>query len=197
MNLNPSPVFLALFAMAVIPAVVSALVRSSDRKRPPSTVVGDEASGVLFTVRARPWNHLVFRILGIVFVVVGVLFVLATLTVLDDPDAIGMLLTGVGIGLGGILFLYLGVGQERRRVEGYDTRLLVTPMFRAAHTVEPGDIARIRPTTNRFGGLDVKVTGRRGVVTVLAIDAAYPELCAWLEQRAPGPWNEFVQAFAR
>jgi hypothetical protein len=196
-NFNPSPVFLAMAAMVAIPAVVTALVRQSDRKRPPSAVVGDEAYGVLFTVRARRWNYLLLRIIGIVFIVVGGFFLLAALALLDDPDATGMLLGGLGIGLFGLLFVYLGVGQKRRRVEAYDSQLVVTPMFRAARTVDPAAIKHIRPTTNRFGGLDVKVHGQRGVISVLSIDAAYPEFCAWLEQRAPAQWGAFVQVFAR
>lgn len=197
MTLNLSPVLIALIAMIAIPAAVSALVRRSDRKRPPSTVVGDEAHGVLFTVRARRWNYLLLRIIGIVFIVVGGFFFLATLTLLDDPDAIGMLITAVAMVLFGILFVYLGVGQKRRRVEAYDDQLIVTPMFRAAGAVGPGAITRISPTTNRFGGLDIRAKGRRGVISVLAIDAAYPELCAWLEQRAPAQWGEFVRVFRR
>ncbi len=189
MTLNLSPVLIALIAMIAIPAAVSALVRRSDRKRPPSTVVGDEAYGVLFTVRARRWNYLLLRIIGIVFIVVGGFFFLATLTLLDDPDAIGMLITAVAMVLFGILFVYLGVGQKRRRVEAYDSQLVVTPMFRAARTVDPTAIKHIRPTTNRFGGLDIKVNGQRGVISVISIDAAYPELCAWLEQRAPAQWK--------
>ncbi|ROR37058.1 MULTISPECIES: hypothetical protein [unclassified Curtobacterium] len=197
MTLNLSPVLIALIAMIAIPAAVSALVRRSDRKRPPSTVVGDEAYGVLFTVRARRWNYLLLRIIGIVFIVVGGFFFLATLTLLDDPDAIGMLITAVAMVLFGILFVYLGVGQKRRRVEAYDSQLVVTPMFRAARTIDPTAIKHIRPTTNRFGGLDIKVNGQRGVISVISIDAAYPELCAWLEQRAPAQWNDFVRVFGR
>ncbi|ROP72226.1 hypothetical protein [Curtobacterium sp. PhB115] len=197
MTITLSSVIIALLAMITIPAAVSALVRRSDRKRPPSTVVGDEAYGVLFTVRSRRWNYLMFRVLGIVFIVVGGFFFLVTLGVLDDPDALGMLLAGVGICLFGILFVYIGVGQKRRRVEAYDAQLLVTPMFRAPRAVGPGAITSIRPTTNRFGGLDIKSKGQRGVITVLAIDAAYPELCAWLEERAPGPWSEFARVFVR
>jgi hypothetical protein len=41
------------------------------------------------------------------------------------------------------------------------------------------------------------VNGQRGVISVISIDAAYPELCAWLEQRAPAQWNEFVRVFGR
>ncbi|MCA5922805.1 hypothetical protein [Curtobacterium oceanosedimentum] len=197
MNINLSPVVIAVAAMIAIPAAVSALVRQSDRKRPPSTVVGDEAHGVLFTVRARRWNYLLLRIVGIVVIVVGGFFFLITLTLLDDPDAIGMLIAAVGMVLFGLLFVYLGVGQKRRRIEAYDSQLVVTPMFRAARTVDPAAINRIRPTTNRFGGLDIKVHGQRGVITVMAIDAVYPEFCAWLEQRAPAQWGEFVRVFGR
>ncbi len=197
MNINLSPVVIAVAAMIAIPAVVSALVRQSDRKRPPSTVVGDEAHGVLFTVRARRWNYLLLRIVGIALLVVGGFFFLITLTLLDDPDAIGMLIAAVGMVLFGLLFVYLGVGQKRRRIEAYDSQLVVTPMFRAARTVDPSSIMHIRPTTNRFGGLDIKEYGRRGVITVMAIDAAYPEFCAWLEQRAPAQWGEFVRVFGR
>jgi hypothetical protein len=64
-------------------------------------------------------------------------------------------------------------------------------------TVDPSAIKHIRPTTNRFGGLDIKVNGQRGVISVLEIDAAYPELCAWLEQHAPQQWGEFVRVFGR
>ncbi|TCL86406.1 hypothetical protein EDF31_104303 [Curtobacterium sp. PhB142] len=41
------------------------------------------------------------------------------------------------------------------------------------------------------------MNGQGGVISVISIDAAYPELCAWLEQRAPTQWNEFVRVFGR
>ncbi len=56
------------------------------------------------------------------------------------------------------------------------------------------NVAEPRRTTP---SLDIKVNGQGGVISVISIDAAYPELCAWLEQRAPTQWNEFVRVFGR
>ncbi len=197
MNTTIPSVAIAMAAMVAIPAAVTALVRRGDRRRPPSTLVGDEAPGALFTVRARRWHPVLLRVFGIVFLVLGALLMLLSLAMSGDPEAAGPLLFGTAAGLFGVLFLLLGNGIARRRIEGHDDRLVVTPMFRATQEVGPGAISRIRPTTNRFGGLDMKAKGYPGTITVLATDAAYPYLCAWLDLRAPGPWGEFVRSTTR
>lgn len=192
-----SSALVAVLVMIAVPAVVTALVRRADRKRPPSALVGDEAPGALFTVRSRRWQILLFRIVGIVFVVIGGLVFLVGLATLGDPDTRSALFVGFGIVLFGILFLLIAMGVRRRRVEVFDGHLLVTPWFRAPYAVRAAEIRRLRPSTNRLGGLDIRTAARRGTVTVTAVDPGYPEFCDWLAGRAPDLWNEFVTVYGR
>lgn len=188
-----SPPLFALLAMIAVPAIVTALIRRRDRVRPPRSERGVPA-GALFVVHGRRWVHVMFRVLGIVFAVVGGLMFLSGFTVIGDPDAIGMFIAGFCIAfIGGVGFLLLAVGMKRRCIEAYDGHLLVVPMFRAVLTVRPDDIKRFSPSTNRMGGIDIKLHGRFSVVPVIAIDVGYPDLCAWLARSAPAQWNEFVR----
>lgn len=188
-----SPALFALLVMIAVLAIVTALIRRHDRVRPPWSERGVPA-GALFVVHGRLWTHVMIRVFGIVFVVVGGLMFLSGFTVIGNPDSIGMFIAGFCIAfIGGVGFLLLTVGMKRRCTEAYDGHLLVVPMFRAVLTVRPDDIKRFSPSMNRMGGIDIKLHDRFSVVPVIAIDVRYPDLCAWLARSAPAQWNEFVR----
>jgi len=190
-----SPPLFALLVMIAVPAIVTALIRKHDQVRPPRSERG-VPSGALFVVHGRRWTHVMFRVLGIVFAVVGGLLFFSGFAVLGEPDATGLFIAGFCIAfLGGVGFLLLAVGMKRRCIEAYDGHLLVVPMFRAVLTVRPEDVKRLSPSMNRMGGIDIKLHGRFSVVPVISIDIGYAELCAWLERSAPAQWNEFVRAY--
>ncbi|MFJ3032787.1 hypothetical protein ACIPC2_00110 [Curtobacterium pusillum] len=189
-----SPPVLALMIMIAIPAIATALIRRHDSARPPRSERGVPA-GALFVVHGRRWTHVMIRVFGIVFIVVGGVIFLTGFAELPDAGAVFTFALGFIVAVFGIGFVLLAVGMKRRCVEAYDGYLLVVPMFRAVLTVRPEDIKRIRPSLNRMGGLDIKVHGRFSVFSVISIDHGYPEFCGWLERSAPEQWGEFARVF--
>lgn len=195
MPIHISPPLFAVLVMIAVPAIVTTLIRKHDQARPPRSERG-VPSGALFVVHGRRRAHVMFRLLGIVFAVVGGVMFLSGFAVIGEPDATELFIAGFCIAfIGGVGFLLLAVGMKRRCIEAYDGHLLVVPMFRAVLTVRPEDIKRFSPSMNRMGGVDIKLHGRFSVVPVISIDFGYAELCGWLERSAPVQWSEFVRAY--
>lgn len=177
----------AFLAALVIPVVVSAAVRRGDRRRSARGVVPDAATGVLFTVRPRRWQHVVLRVVGILFVVVGALMALVSVVDADDMDSPGPLIAAVVILLGGGGFVLLANSMRRTAIDALPDRLRVRVGFRPERTVLLTDIASISPLMNAYGGLQAKDASGHRLFSTTGLAQGYGTLEQYLQERAPLP----------
>lgn len=78
--------------------------------------MGDMAdTGALFAVKNRRWQSVLFRVVGIVFLVVGGLFTLVAVVESEQMDGPGPLIAMAGITVAGALFVLLAIGTVGSR----------------------------------------------------------------------------------
>lgn len=178
------PVLVAVLLSIVIPVIVGAAGRRIDRnghagvRRNPDT----EA---LFTVTNRRWQSVLFRALGIAFLVIGGLSTLVSIVESEEMDGPGPLISAAGIAVAGALLVVLAIGIRRFRVDAFDNHLTVRPWFRATRIVALTEIGSIRRALHSFGGIDVKDVNGRALFTATKISISYDNIVAYLHQRFP------------
>lgn len=196
MSLIVFPAIVAFVLLAAIPAAVGAVIRRRDRHNP-SAAVADRAAGALFVVKNRAWQAILLRVVGIVLLVSGGLFTLISVADADDLEGPGPLIAAACMTVAGVVFVVLAIGVGRFRVDAFDDRLVVHPLFGSVRLVGPTDIGEIRPTTNRFGGVDVRGLDRRILFTATTISVGYRDLVPYLEERTPTQWTTFTTTYGR
>lgn len=182
------PAAVAALLSLVIPAIVGAAVRRSDRNgraaaRPNTDT--DTDTGALFVVKNRRWQSVLFRVLGIVFLVIGGFFTLVSVVESEQMDGPGPLVAGTGITVAGALFVILAMGVRRFQVEAFDNHLTVRPWFRATRVVGLTDIGSVSPSLNQYGGIDVRDVNGRMLFTATRISVGYADIVAFLQERIP------------
>ncbi len=174
----------AVLLSTVLPAIVGAAVRRSDRKG--GAADGPTAdTGALFVVMNRRWQSVLFRVLGIVFLMIGGFFTLVAVVESEQMDGPGPLISGAGITVAGALFVVLAMGIRRFRVEAFDKHLIIHPWFRATRVVAVTEIGSVRPSLNRYGGIDVRDVNGRMLFTATTISIGYDDVVAYLQERFP------------
>jgi hypothetical protein len=189
-------VTIAFVAAAVIPVVVTSAIRRGDRKRKHQRVLAGAAPDALFTVRPRRWQRVILRTIGILVAVVGGVLLLAAVTATDEPDALPMGIAGaVGL-LAGVAFVLLAGALARTRIDALPDRLVVRKGFRAEREVHHTAIASVRPWTGPYGGIQARDANGAVLFDTVSIAIGYPDLEAWLAQRAPWAWSAYAGAGA-
>jgi hypothetical protein len=194
MGITIISVTIAFVAAAVIPVVVTSAIRRGDRKRKHQRVLAGAAPDALFTVRPRRWQRVILRTIGILVAVVGGVLLLAAVTATDEPDALPMGIAGaVGL-LAGVSFVLLAGALARTRIDALPDRLVVRKGFRAEREVHHTAIASIRPWTGPYGGIQARDSSNAVLFDTVSIAIGYPDLEAWLAQRAPWAWFAYAGA---
>lgn len=178
------PVVVTVLLSSVIPVIVGGAVRRGDRSGR-GTARPDADTGALFVVRNRRWQAALFRVLGIVLLVVGGFFTIVSVARTEELEGPGPLVGATGITVAGAVFVVLAMGIHRFRVEAFDDHLTVRPWFRATRVVALTDIGSVRPAPNALGGVDVRDVGGRMLFTATRISIGYTDLVAFLQQSTP------------
>jgi hypothetical protein len=181
-------VTIAFVAAAVIPVVVTSAIRRRDRKRKHQRVLAGAAPDALFTVRPRRWQRVILRTIGILVAVVGGVLLLAAVTATDEPDALPVGIVGAVALLAGVAFVLLAGALARTRIDALPDRLVVRKGFRPEREVHHTAIASIRPWTGPYGGIQARDSTGTVLFDTVSIAIGYPDLEAWLAQRAPWAW---------
>ncbi|PPB48682.1 hypothetical protein C4K88_13240 [Arthrobacter pityocampae] len=174
----------AVLLSILIPAIVGAAVRRGDRNGRAATGPTTD-TGALFVVTNRRWQSVLFRVVGIVFLVIGGFFTLVAVVESEQMDGPGPLITGAGITVAGVLFVVLAMGIRRFRVEAFGNHLTVRPWFRATRVVAVTEIGSVRPSLNQYGGIDVRDVNGRMLFTATTISIGYHDIAAYLQERLP------------
>ncbi|WP_459344307.1 hypothetical protein [Arthrobacter sp. MDT3-44] len=182
MSLFAFPVVVAVLLSVVIPMIVGAAVRRSDRNGC-GTARPNPDTGALFIVTNRRWQSVLFRVLGIAFLVIGGLFTLVSSVESETMDGPGPLISAAAIMVAGSLFVVLAMGIRRFRVDAFDKHLTVRPWFRAPRVVALTDIGSTGPSLNQFGGIAVKDANGRTLFTATKISIGYDNIVAYLQER--------------
>ena len=177
-------VLTAVLLSLLIPATVGAAVRRGDRNGR-ATARPDADTGALFVVRNRRWQSILFRVVGIVFVVTGGLLMTVGIVESEQMEWRGPFIGGVGIAMAGTLFILLSLGIRRFRVGVFDAHLTVRPWFRASRVVRLTEIGSVRPSPNQYGGIDVRDVSGRKLFTATTITIGYHDIVAYLQERLP------------
>jgi hypothetical protein len=184
MSLIAFPVVVAVLLSIVIPAIVGAAVRRGDRNG--RAVARPNAdTGALVVVKNRRWQSVLFRVLGIVFLVAGGFFTLVSVVESEEMDGPGPLISAAGITVAGALFVVLAMGIRRFQVDAFDNHLTVRPWFRATRVIALTEIGSVRPSLNRYGGVDVRDVNGRMLFTATTISIGYDDIVAYLQERFP------------
>jgi hypothetical protein len=194
MGITITSVTIAFVIAAVVPVVVTSAIRRGDRKRKHQRVLAGAAPDALFTVRPRRWQRVVLRTIGILVIVVGGVLLLAGVTATDEPDALPVGITGGVALLAGVAFVLLAGALARTRIDALPDRLVVRKGFRAEREVHHTVIASIRPWTGPYGGIQARDTNGAVLFDTVSIAIGYPDLEAWLAERAPWAWIAYAGA---
>ena len=142
-------------------------------------------TGALFSVMNRRWQSVLFRALGIVFLVIGGFFTLVAVVESEQMDGPGPLIAMAGITVAGALLVVFAMGIRRFRVDAFDSHLTVRPWFRATRVVALTEVGSVRPALNNFGGIDVRDVNGRMLFTATRISSGYDDIVAYLQERSP------------
>jgi len=194
MGTTITSVTIAFVIAAVVPVVVTSAIRRGDRKRKHQRVLAGAAPDALFTVRPRRWQRVILRTIGILLAVVGAVLLLAGVTSTDEPDALPVGITGGFALLAGVAFVLLAGALARTRIDALPDRLIVRKGFRAEREVHHTAIASIRPWTGPYGGIQARDPNGAVLFDTVSIAIGYPDLEAWLAQRAPWAWIAYAGA---
>ena len=186
MSLIAFTVLMAVLLSILIPAIVGTAIRRGDRNgRAVARATADTRA--LFVVKNRRWQSVLFRVVGIVFLIVGGFFTLVAVVESEQMDGPGPLIAMAGITVAGALFVLLAIGIRRFRVDVFDNHLMVRPWFRATRVVALTEIGSVRPSSNQYGGVDVRELNGRMLFTATRISIGYNEIVAYLQERFPRP----------
>ncbi|WP_434994168.1 hypothetical protein [Arthrobacter sp. Ld5] len=133
----------------------------------------------------RRWQSVLFRVLGIVFLVIGGFFTLVAVVESEQTDSPAPLIAGAGIAVAGALFVVLAMGIRRFRVEAFDKHLTIRPWFRATRVVAATEIGSVRPALNQYGGIDVRDVNGEKLFTATTINIGYDDIVAYVQERFP------------
>ncbi|MDN4648903.1 hypothetical protein [Curtobacterium sp. PsM8] len=194
MGITITSVTIAFVLAAAVPVVVTSAIRRGDRKRKHQRVLAGAAPDALFTVRPRRWQRVILRTVGILLAVVGAVLLLAGVTSTDEPDALPVGITGGVALLAGVAFVLLAGALARTRIDALPDRLIVRKGFRAEREVHHTAIASIRPWTGPYGGIQARDAEGTVLFDTVSIAIGYPDLEAWLAQRAPWAWIAYAGA---
>ncbi|WP_459310478.1 hypothetical protein [Arthrobacter sp. MDT2-2] len=136
-------------------------------------------------MKNRRWQSVLFRVLAIVFLVIGGFFTLVSVVESETMDGPGPLVGAAGITAAGALFVLLAIGIRRFRVDVFDDHLTVRPWFRATRVVALTEIGSVRPALNHFGGVDVRDVNGKMLFTATKISIGYDDIVAYLQERFP------------
>ena len=185
----------AMVISVAVPAVISAATRRSDRGRKTSGAFPDPKTGALFQVVNRRWQPILFRVLGLVFLIIGVFFSFISLVAADEMSGPGPAIAAASIAVFGALFLVISIGVKRSRVLFFSDRFTIRPWFKAERTVPVTEIGVIKPAQNRFGGVDVRDTRKKMLFTATTLHIGYDQVIPFLEEQAPKQWAEFIAVY--
>lgn len=159
--------------------VILGSIRGSSARADPETT----ADGALFVVRNRTWTWMMWRVLGIVLLLLGAIFVVVAAGS-DDVD-VPMSIAGVSLVVAAALGLWFAHCLRRVGLEvlpGGSVR--VTTMVHAAGTVSLADATALRRYPSNYGGLDVRA-GRRRLLTADRSQLGYAQLIEYIAQWRP------------
>ena len=194
MGTTITSVTIAFVIAAVVPVVVTSAIRRGDRKRKHQRVLAGAAPDALFTVRPRRWQRVILRTIGILVIVLGGVLLLGAASTTDDPDALPMGIAGTVALLGGVAFVLLASALARTRIDALPDRLIVRKGFRTEREVHHTAIASIRPWTGPYGGIQARDPEGTVLFDTVSIAIGYPDLEAWLAERAPWAWVAYAGA---
>jgi hypothetical protein len=175
---------MAVLLSIMIPAIVGVAVRRGDRSGRTAAHPNSD-TGALFVVKNRRWQSVLFRVLGIVFLVIGGFFTFVSVVESGELDGPGPLISAAGITVAGALFVVLAMGIGRFRVDAFDNYLTVRPWFRAIRVLALTEIGSVRPALNQFGGIDVRDVNGRVLFTATKISIGYDDIVTYLQERFP------------
>ncbi|GAA1492961.1 hypothetical protein [Curtobacterium herbarum] len=194
MGTTITSVTIAFVLAAVVPVVVTSAIRRGDRKRKHQRVLAGAAADALFTVRPRRWQRVILRTIGILVIVVGGVLLLGAAGTSDETDALPMGIAGAVALLAGVAFVLLAGALARTRIDALPDRLVVRKGFRVEREVHHTTIASIRPWTGPYGGIQARDPNGAVLFDTVSIAIGYPDLEAWLAQRAPWAWIAYAGA---
>lgn len=162
-----------------VTAVVSALVR---RSRSGAARQGSRPD-VLFVVSSRPWQSLLLRSVGLLFVATGVVLVL--LAVVLGGSAEGGAIPGVVIALAGLFFVWMAHGVMRARLEVASDSVWVFRWRRAPREIPLNEVSRLEALTgSNYGGVTARSHHHR-LFSANRLMLGYPQLIDYLGTRRP------------
>jgi hypothetical protein len=182
-------VTVAGLASFVIPLAVSASVRRNDRRRAERDPLSAQDPARV-VVRSRTWQWVVWRLLGIVFIVVGGFFTLVSFVGADTMDGPGPAISAIAIFIAGCGALILASSLRRFRIVASPDGLVVRRGFREERTIPLTAIAAVHPLANAYGGVDARDTAGRRLFSVMGLSYGYAEFSEFLEARVVGPLRE-------
>ncbi|WP_049829634.1 hypothetical protein [Arthrobacter sp. RIT-PI-e] len=172
-------VLLSIVSSAIVRVVVFRAERNARVANYPST-----DTGALFVVKNRRWQSVLFRVLGIVFLVVGSFFTFISIVESEQMDGPGPLISGAAIAVAGALFVIVAMGISRFHVGAFTDHLRVRPWFRPTRVVPLAEIGSVRPSFNRLGGIDVRHTSGTMLFTATGVSVGYNDIVFYLQQRS-------------
>lgn len=182
-------VTIAGLASFLIPLSVSAAVRRNDRRtaaRDPLSVQGPAR----VVVRSRTWQWVIWRVLGVVFIVVGGFLTLASFVSADTMAGPGPAITAIAIFIAGCGALVLASSLRRFRIVASPDGLVVRQGFREERTIPLTAIAVVSPLANAYGGVDARDADGRRLFSAMGLSHGYAEFREFLEERVVKPFRE-------
>lgn len=179
-------VSVAFLAAFLIPLTVSATVRRNDRRRAERDPIS-RPDPTHMEVRFRTWQWVVWRVLGIGFVLVGAILSLVSIAGAGELDSPAPTIAAIAILLAGCGALLLASALRRGRIVTSPDALTVRRGFRQERTIPLTSIAAIRPLANAYGGLDARDADGRRLFTVMGLARGYDEFEQFLAERVVEP----------
>lgn len=190
---SPLPaVTIAAAASVAIPAIVMYVIRRRDRKRPDERISAVPGDAIVLSFRRS--QIVAVRTFGIIAAVLGTLTVTVATTGPGKPE---MLIAGIIFVVVGTLLIWLASRFARFRVTLLEDRIDIVPVMRRPRSVPVSDIARIVPSTSRYGGVHVYDARRRRLFSVTTITLGFAHLVPFLQWYSPLAWEEFVRKYER
>ena len=154
----------------------------SDRNLPILTDPAPDSIGnVDFEVKHGQGMVILFLVPGVLFLLIGILFIYGSWSGGDGLFGNG------GLGMTGLIFAVLGVicidlvhYYRRFRLHVVGTTMLITPHFASARAIQPSEIGQLAYIASKYDGIHAKDTSGRGLFSVTVIDRNFGDLVLWL-----------------